>query len=304
MAEGTSGPDVLKLAKDAGPQTVDLRFCDLPGLMQQFSIPVEEFTEEGFADGYGFDGSSIRGYQEIQESPGPRPGRGVHRLLPEGPHTGRALLRPRPDHRGDVLATPAGSRRRAELHLTQTGIADTSWGPECELHIFASIRFDQNQHERATTRSTRWRGRRSNRTRHRRGHGWDRAKTDRRAGRPIGIVCDDGSLGYPLRLADPHPIDRARKATGLRTNWLGQMRNVNGQQGAQRPRLGPRAGCCAGDVAGRSSRRQKVEWWLACFNWAPSRWDVSHPARAVDLEKTLGMCRRPHIGKTWECSWW
>ena len=148
MAEGTSGPrDVLKLAKDAGPQTVDLRFCDLPGLMQHFSIPVEEFTEEGFADGYGFYGSSIRGYQEIQESPGPRPGRGVHRLLPEGPHTGRALLSPRPDHRGDVLATPAGSRRRAELHLTQTGIADTSWAPECELHIFASIRFDQNQHE-------------------------------------------------------------------------------------------------------------------------------------------------------------
>ena len=145
MAEGTSGPrDVLKLAKDAGPQTVDLRFCDLPGLMQHFSIPVEEFTEEGFADGYGFDGSSIRGYQE---SPGPRPGRGVHRLLREGPHIGCALLRPRPDHRGDVLATPAGSRRRAELHLTQTGIADTSWAPECELHIFASIRFDQNQHE-------------------------------------------------------------------------------------------------------------------------------------------------------------
>jgi hypothetical protein len=43
-----AGPrDVLKLAKDAGPQTVDLRFCDLPGLMQHFSIPVEEFTEEG-----------------------------------------------------------------------------------------------------------------------------------------------------------------------------------------------------------------------------------------------------------------
>jgi len=51
-----------ELAKDAGPQTVDLRFCDLPGLMQHFSIPVEEFTEEGFADGYGFYGSSIRGY--------------------------------------------------------------------------------------------------------------------------------------------------------------------------------------------------------------------------------------------------
>jgi hypothetical protein len=135
MAEGTSGPrDVLKLAKDAGPQTVDLRFCDLPGLMQHFSIPVEEFTEEGFADGYGFDGSSIRGYQEIQESPGPRPGRGVHRLLPEGPHTGRALPRPRPDHRGDVLATPRGIAKKGRAaphadrhrgHLMGTGVRVT-----------------------------------------------------------------------------------------------------------------------------------------------------------------------------------
>jgi glutamine synthetase len=59
----------------------------------------------------------------------------VHCLVRD-PITGEMYSRP-----------PAGSRRRAELHLTQTDIADTSWGPECELHIFASIRFDQNQHE-------------------------------------------------------------------------------------------------------------------------------------------------------------
>ena len=53
--------DVLALAEERSVQIVDLRFCDLPGLMQHFSIPVEELTGEGFVSGYGFDGSSIRG---------------------------------------------------------------------------------------------------------------------------------------------------------------------------------------------------------------------------------------------------
>src|SRR5438445_1200692 len=60
--------EVLALAKDAGAQIVDFRFCDLPGLMQHFSVPIGELTEDGFVDGFGFDGSSIRGFQEIQES--------------------------------------------------------------------------------------------------------------------------------------------------------------------------------------------------------------------------------------------
>src|SRR5437588_13076887 len=63
-----SPSDALKLIADSGAVVVDLRFCDLPGLMQHFSMPAHEFTEEGFTDGYGFDGSSIRGFQEIQES--------------------------------------------------------------------------------------------------------------------------------------------------------------------------------------------------------------------------------------------
>src|ERR671916_173689 len=60
--------DVLNLIRDNEVQIVDLRFADLPGLMQHFSIPAHELTEEGFDEGFGFDGSSIRGFQEIQES--------------------------------------------------------------------------------------------------------------------------------------------------------------------------------------------------------------------------------------------
>src|SRR5207249_5415622 len=58
----------LALAKDEGVEMVDLRFCDVPGLMQHFSMTPEELNEEGFASGYGFDGSSIRGFQAIHES--------------------------------------------------------------------------------------------------------------------------------------------------------------------------------------------------------------------------------------------
>src|SRR5688572_8323436 len=60
--------EVVALARDEGVQIVDFRFCDLPGLMQHFSVPVSELSEEAFEEGYGFDGSSIRGFQEIQES--------------------------------------------------------------------------------------------------------------------------------------------------------------------------------------------------------------------------------------------
>src|SRR5262245_66505396 len=60
--------DVVKLAKEKGAKIVDLRFIDLPGLWQHFSIPVAELTEELFAEGIGFDGSSIRGFQAINES--------------------------------------------------------------------------------------------------------------------------------------------------------------------------------------------------------------------------------------------
>jgi glutamine synthetase len=67
VAEQTPG-DVLRTVQDAGIEVVDFRFCDLPGLMQHFSVPAHELTEDGFEDGFGFDGSSIRGFQEIQES--------------------------------------------------------------------------------------------------------------------------------------------------------------------------------------------------------------------------------------------
>ena len=142
--------DVLKLGKQNGALFVDIRFSDLPGLMQHFSMPFEELTEESFEEGFGFDGSSIRGFQEIQES---------DMILVPDPET--AVMDPFRQHPTLIINAfvkdpltnefytrdPRYIARKAEDYLRGTGIADTAYfGPEAEFYIFDSIRFDQNQH--------------------------------------------------------------------------------------------------------------------------------------------------------------
>jgi len=145
-----SPSDVLKLGRDNKAEFFDIRFCDLPGLMQHFTMPFDEVTEEGFEEGFGFDGSSIRGFQEIQESD--------MILVPDAD---TAALDPFTKHptvliHAYVKDPPTGEfytrdpryvARKAEDYLKGTGIADTAYfGPEAEFYIFDSIRFDQNQH--------------------------------------------------------------------------------------------------------------------------------------------------------------
>jgi glutamine synthetase len=145
-----SPAEVLRLAQDEGVQIVDLRFCDLPGLMQHFSVPVGQLTEDVFEDGYGFDGSSIRGFQEIQES---------DMILVPDPST--AVLDPFRQHKTmnlncfvlDPLTKESYSRdpryvaKKAEDYLRSTGIADTAYfGPEAEFFVFDDVRFHYDQH--------------------------------------------------------------------------------------------------------------------------------------------------------------
>ncbi len=132
--------DVLKMVKDGSYEFIDLRFCDLPGQVQHFTIPVKQLTEDGFEEGYGFDGSSIRGFQAIQESdmlliPDPTsavddPFRARKTLLlycfVNDPLTGEPYDR-----------DPRYVAKKAEAYLKSTGIADTSyWGPGSRvLHL-------------------------------------------------------------------------------------------------------------------------------------------------------------------------
>ena len=140
--------EVIKLAKDTGIKIVDLRFVDLPGKWQHFSIPVEDLDEDLFAEGPGFDGSSIRGFQQINES---------DMLLfpdPETAYVDPCLEIPTLSIICDVKDPVSGkpySRdpryivQKAEAYLKSTGIAETSyWGPELEFYIFDNVQYDQN----------------------------------------------------------------------------------------------------------------------------------------------------------------
>jgi glutamine synthetase len=142
--------DVLKMVKDGSYEFIDLRFCDLPGQVQHFTVPIHQLTEDSFEEGFGFDGSSIRGFQAIQESdmlliPDPTSAvddqfRDRKTLLlycfVHDPLTGEPYDR-----------DPRYVAKKAEAYLKSTGIADTSyWGPEAEFYIFDSARFGQNQH--------------------------------------------------------------------------------------------------------------------------------------------------------------
>ena len=146
----TNADEVLKYIKDEGVQFVDVRFCDLPGIMQHFNLPVGSFTADVFTEGLAFDGSSIRGFQQIHESdmlllPDPTtaridPFRTAKTLLINffihDPLTGEQYSR-----------DPRNVAKKAEAYLAGSGVADTAYfGAEAEFYIFDSIRFDTNQH--------------------------------------------------------------------------------------------------------------------------------------------------------------
>ncbi len=142
-----SPQDVLAMCREHDVKAIDMRFMDFPGLWQHFTIPVDKLDEEVFDDGLGFDGSSIRGWQAINES---------DMLLVPQPET--AFLDPftelstlcmicniqDPITREDYTRDPRNVARKAVNYLKNTGIADSCYiGPEAEFFVFDDIRFDQ-----------------------------------------------------------------------------------------------------------------------------------------------------------------
>ncbi|MGB8361984.1 MAG: type I glutamate--ammonia ligase [Acidimicrobiia bacterium] len=141
--------DVLSLVESEGYEFVDLRFCDLPGQVQHFTVPAHELTEDSFADGFGFDGSSIRGFQDIQESDMlliPDPGTAVNDVFRSRKTLLIYCFVNDPITNSPYEKDPRYVAKKAEEYLVSTGIADTSyWGPEAEFYIFDDVRFGQNQ---------------------------------------------------------------------------------------------------------------------------------------------------------------
>ena len=145
-----SPSDVLRLAEEQGAKMVDFKFVDMPGTWQHFSIPLSQLDQDLFHAGIGFDGSSIRGFQEIHES---------DMLLMPDPTT--AVMDPfgvtptlslicdvvEPGTLRPYSRDPRSLAKRAEAYLRDTGIADTSYfGPEAEFFIFDDVRYDSAPH--------------------------------------------------------------------------------------------------------------------------------------------------------------
>ncbi len=143
--------EVLALCREKDVKSVDLRFMDFPGLWQHTTIPVSKLNEEMFEDGLGFDGSSIRGWQAINESDMlivPQPSTAFLDPFTEIPTLVLICNVQDPITREDYSRDPRNVARKAVNYLKSTGIADTAfYGPEAEFFIFDDVRFDQNAHE-------------------------------------------------------------------------------------------------------------------------------------------------------------
>ncbi|MDW8362164.1 MAG: type I glutamate--ammonia ligase [Myxococcales bacterium] len=151
MGKLTETPrDVLAFARENKAVMVDLRFVDLPGVWQHTSVPIHRLTEASFEEGFGFDGSSIRGYQPINAS---------DMLIVPDPSTARMDPFTReptlvlvcdivdPITRQPYGRDPRWVARKAERYLRQTGIADTVYfGPEAEFFVFDHVRYSTAPH--------------------------------------------------------------------------------------------------------------------------------------------------------------
>jgi glutamine synthetase len=141
--------DAIKLGKEV--QMVDLRFTDLLGMWQHFSIPARELTEELFEEGIGFDGSSIRAFQEIHESDMiliPDPATAFVDPIFEIPTLVIVCDIYDPVTRQPYTRDARYVAKKAEAYLKQTGIADISyWGPEAEFFMFDTVRYGEGTNE-------------------------------------------------------------------------------------------------------------------------------------------------------------
>ncbi|MEY5145444.1 MAG: hypothetical protein RL745_813 [Actinomycetota bacterium] len=147
----TTPDEVLKFIKDEGVAFVDVRFCDLPGMMQHFNVPATSVDADFFVNGQMFDGSSIRGFQAIHESD--------MKLIPD---VTTAFIDPFRVEKTLVMnfsivdpftnepysRDPRNVAAKAQAYLAATGIADTCYfGAEAEFYVFDSVRFETRQNQ-------------------------------------------------------------------------------------------------------------------------------------------------------------
>jgi glutamine synthetase len=140
---------VLDFAKKHGAKMVDLKFCDMPGMWQHFTVPLHQLTDETFESGFMFDGSSIRGWRNIHESDmmvKPDPNTAQMDPFMEVPTLSLICDVHDPVTGEPYMRDPRQVAKKAIAYLKSTGVADTAFfGPEAEFFIFDDVRYDQTQ---------------------------------------------------------------------------------------------------------------------------------------------------------------
>ena len=141
--------EVLELAKKNNAKMLDLKFMDFPGIWQHTSFPTPQLEESSFEEGFGFDGSSIRGWQPIHASDMlliPDPATAVMDPFTKEPTLSMISNVVDPITKERYSRDPRYIAQKAEAYLKSTGIADTSYmGPEAEFFIFDDIRYDSKE---------------------------------------------------------------------------------------------------------------------------------------------------------------
>jgi len=137
--------EVLRFAEENGAKMVDLKFSDLPGRWQHFSMPIRQLSEDMFLEGLPFDGSSVKGFQAIHESDMlvlPDPDTAFMDPFTAAPTLSLICNIAHPGSRKPYSRDPRYVAQKAENYLRTSGIADTAYfGPEAEFFVFDSVHY-------------------------------------------------------------------------------------------------------------------------------------------------------------------
>lgn len=144
----TESPEnkVLNFVKNKKIKFIDLKFMDFPGQWQHFTVPTSQFDKDSFDDGFGFDGSSIRGWKKINESD--------MLIIPDAstmfvdpfidaPTISLICDVYEPATKEKYSRCPRNIAQKATAYLKSSGLADTVYfGPEAEFFVFDDVRYD------------------------------------------------------------------------------------------------------------------------------------------------------------------
>lgn len=198
--------EIIETCEKNGAAMIDLKFCDLPGTWQHFSIPIGQFGEDLFSKGTGFDGSSIRGFKTIDESDMvlvPDPATFYIDKFGQAPVGSLVCDVYEPGLKEYFKNDPRAIAKKAEAYLASVGFADKSFfGPEAEFFIFDRVEFNSGQN-----------------------HAFHRVESNEAA---WVKNCDDDGSGYKIRNKEGYfPVSPLDKTADVRRAIVAELQRLN-----------------------------------------------------------------------------